>query len=237
MSNLSLGLFSKSWASQKTDLRSCSYEYLSETFSPKALFGTKHFGTLNLDELNQICDDRGRGEMDEMWGELPPMSSVTHVKELQKRYGLETMILAETFKMISNWYRLLHWELGYFGNLKNIFPIQSHKSAMRLWDTARQLNILKGAGASQASAVQFLLLFPPAGDHEFNILPQEYSIEMFDDEYKCFWSTKSDFKASMAYHFTIGPVHKVVLEQGSTYIRNLVLSDYSGAIDWIALKD
>ena len=237
MSNLSLGLFSKSWASQKTDLRSCSYEYLSETFSPKALFGTKHFDTLNLDELNQICEDRGRVEMDEMWGKLPPMSSVTHVKELQKRYGLETMILAETFKMISNWYRLLHWELGYFGNLKNIFPIQSHENAMRLWDTAGQLSLLHGAGASESYKVKYLLLFPPAGDNVFNILPQEYSIEMFETEYGYSWSTKSDFKASMSGFFISGPVHKVVLEQGSTYIRNLVLSVYSGAIDWIALKD
>lgn len=232
MSKISLLPFplGKRWNSQQEALRHCTYEYLEKVLLPKNAIKISEDGMpLDIEYLYKILIEKT-----EILS-IEPKSIRDSLETLEKKYSLPDVIAADTMGIILSWTQILVGYFDYFGPMKMkgldgkpmrkniVFPIASKKDAENLWAGTELL--------SDSFIIQTLLLFPPQGKNVFNILPKEFTTDIYAKFFDLHLSTLGDFKNSMRAILDKDRRTVEILNQGSSFINEIVLKDFGTAIN------
>jgi hypothetical protein len=238
MSEISLLPFplGKRWNSQQEALRHCTYEYLEKLLLSKNT--SKSFNgemPLDMEYLWKILIEKTEILLKVENLEIRAIKLPDLLSDLEKKYSVPDIIAADTMGIILNWTQILVGYFDYFGPMKmkdidgkpirkNIeFPIASKRDAENLWAGTELL--------SDSFIIQTLLLFPPQGKNVFNILPKEFTTEIFAKFFDKHLSKLSDFKNLMQAILNKDRRTVEILNQGSSFINEIVLKDYGTAMN------
>tara|TARA_X000000368_G_scaffold341580_1_gene279968 strand:- start:80 stop:862 length:783 start_codon:yes stop_codon:yes gene_type:complete len=244
MSKISLLPFplGKRWNSQQEALRHCTYEYLEKVLLPKNAIKISDDGMpLDIEYLYKILIEKTEIlsiEPKNIWGLKHKWDSL---ENLEKNYSAPDIIAADTMGIILNWTQILVGYFDYFGPMKMkgldgksirkniVFPIASKKDAVNLW--AGTDLFTEPLRIPQSFFVKTLLLFPPEGKNVFNILPKEFTTDIYAAFFDFHLSTLGEFKNSMRAILNKDRRTVEILNQGSSFINEIVLKDFGTEIN------